>query len=189
MSAIEISWRAIFQNFEEKFNEVYTPVNSKKLYFSNGTKIDGATNAWIALSILDGLLYILDPSLPRTSSKRAFSSKTAIIDAINTEFKSKNQDYPFYIPFQPIIEDPCWENYEILEEFLLNLRVSKKQVVNVKLNQIISYLFDSLSKFGSLHEVLNQAIGIIDEKFDIREQNELFEHNDDFLTELDLGQD
>jgi len=188
MSNIEISWQAIFQNFEEKFNEVYAPVNSKKLYFSNGTKIDGATNAWIALSILDGLLYILDPSLPRTSSKRAFSSKSAIIDAINTEFQLKNQHNPFYSTgFRMMEEDSCWENYEILQEFLLNLRVSKKQVVNVKLNKMISYLFESLSKFGSLSEVIHQAINIIYHKFEI-EQRELFEHND-FLTELDPDQD
>jgi uncharacterized protein YaaN involved in tellurite resistance len=84
-------------------------------------------------------------------------------------------------------EDSCWENYEILQEFLLNLRVSKKQVVNVKLNKMISYLFESLSKFGSLSEVIHQAINIIYHKFEI-EQRELFEHND-FLTELDPDQD
>ena len=59
---LRISWDDIISKFSTTFVEVFHDNNSKRLYFSDGTTIDGATSSWIPAAILGAMLDIVQGS-------------------------------------------------------------------------------------------------------------------------------
>jgi hypothetical protein len=52
---VEISWDRVLEMFSSKYREVYHDSDSKKLHLSDGTVVDGPSDGWIPISILDAV--------------------------------------------------------------------------------------------------------------------------------------
>lgn len=57
---VTINWQEILMKFESDFLEIFPEGNSKRLYFFDKTVIDGATASWVPVSLIGGILELVE---------------------------------------------------------------------------------------------------------------------------------
>ena len=159
---VEISWDCLCSEFARKFKEVFDNSDSRKLHFSDSTKIDGASMAWIELSLLDAIVQFDGDSHP-ASKRRLFNQKAIIESLVYQQVKDALEKVEISLTASPnavVILNRLseWTNYETLKTHMMLLRFSRKKIVTEKFASQIDRLYELLSQRGSLAQNIEHMI-------------------------------
>jgi hypothetical protein len=177
---VSVSWQKIISIFEYHFYRVFQDPNvvkkTKKVYFSNNVKVDGASKGWMLISLIDAMLVLLDPKLKATSKKRVFNAQNILIEAINivlnesfhnniNNFKRNfhQTDSDMNNTMMTIFldnNDLCWTSFHNLKRLVMlnKENLSQRKEVIDKWQDVVDYVFKSLEEMGPLDLCLQRLI-------------------------------
>ena len=155
---IEISWGNIVHAYEMQFEAVYGGEPTKKLHLSDSTKVDGASDIWMELSLLDAIISSYQPPA-RISHRRLFDQRRVLIEAVFEEVTNKYLQTDTAVTEAFVNIDPNhWKDFDRLRSHIISSAKDRVYHVTPKLESQIGRLLSSLSEKGSLEENIEELI-------------------------------
>lgn len=165
-SIIKILWDRIVAEYRSQFSSIYGGQGTKKLYLSDATKIDGASEIWVEVSLLDALITVRNPPV-RISHKRLFDQRSALLDVVCEEITNA----VFHMEVETVGEESVpvtkilvtntleeWQTFENLKQHIISAAVTRMHFVRFNLDFQIERIFTTLAQHGSLAENIEQMI-------------------------------
>ena len=166
---IEISWENIVYAYEIQFEAVYGGEPTKKLYLSDSVKVDGASEKWMELSLLDAIISILKPSTPRISPRRLFDQRSVLLKAVVDEVSAKYHNPDTTDTVDNTVTDAYvridsndWKEFDRLRSHIVSSVSSvngRGYRVSQKFDSQINRIFTALAARGSLQDVIRELVG------------------------------
>jgi hypothetical protein len=163
---IEISWENIVYAYEIQFEAVYGGEPTKKLYLSDSIKVDGASEIWMELSLLDAIISIHKPSTPRISPRRLFDQRSVLLKAVVDEVSAKYHNPDTTDAVDNTVTDAYvridtndWKDFDRLRSHIVSSVNDRGYRVSQKFDSQINRIFTALAARGSLQDIIRELVG------------------------------